>query len=210
MAKQLVMHSTLLLFLLGTAPNGYPQERTQEKPKPGAVQKEARPVPKAADEAPSDDTGQSSETALNRAILFLSQQITELTKEVKRMRQDSDRSSTILELLLYEERLLRLEDRIEKAVNDKAQLDAREQEVVRRQRNIAQELILRGGTALRRDEAEAALRQEFQRTLEDVRTQQQAHQTKIAEMQAQADRLRYRIDILRQKAARIETRTEDK
>ena len=210
MAKQLLLSSTLFLFLLGAAPNGYSQDRVQEKPRPGAAQKGAQPVPKAADEEPAVASDQSTEVALNRAILFLSQQITELTKEVKKMRQESDRNSTVLELLLNEERLLRLEDKIDQAGTYKAQLDAREQDILRRQRNIPQELLLRGGNVLRRDEAEAALRQEFQRALEDVRAQQQAYQAKIAEMQAQADRLRYRIELLRQKADRIETRTDIK
>lgn len=213
MAKHFVLLTTFALFLATLAPIGYAQEKVQEKAqersKTNATSKET-PTQKAASEEKTGDVEQTTEVSLDRAIILLSNQINALTKEVKKMREESERNSTMLELLLYEERLLRLEDKIEQSVNYKLQLDAREQDILRRQRNIQQEITLRGGTIIRRDEAEAAIRQELQRALEDTRTQQTATQTKINEMQAQADRLRYRIETLRQKAARLELKLEEK
>ena len=206
MTKRFALLLTVASFLLASTLNGYAQERQ----KTGSTANDARPVQKAADQAKPADAEPAADASLDRAILTLSQQITALTKEVKKMREDAERNSTMLELLLCEERLLRLEERIEQAINNKAQLDARAQDLLHRQRNISQELILRGGNVLRRDEAEAAIRQELQRALDDTRAQQTATQAKIGEMQAQADRLRYRIEALRQKAARLEGKLEEK
>jgi hypothetical protein len=112
--------------------------------------------------------------------------------------------------LLNEERLAKIEDKMDDAINYKAQLDNQEADIQRRTRNIQQELVLRGGPVLRRDEAEAALRQDFQRALENIRTQQTANQTRIADLQAQADRLKARIEALRKKSERLETKVEEK
>lgn len=201
MTKPIRRFAAFALLLLALSPGGYAQQSSQEKPKPATTTTEARPVTESANEAPP-------EVSLSRALLALSLQIDALTKEVRKMRQESERNSAMLELLLYEERLLRLEDKIDEAVVYKAQLDAREQDILRRQRNIQQELAMRGGAALRRDEAEAALRQEFQRALEEIRSQQSIYQTRISEMQAQADRLRFRIETLRQKVERLEAKPD--
>jgi hypothetical protein len=145
---------------------------------------------------------------LRRTITNLSEQIDKLTVEVKKMRQDSERTSTVMELLLLEERLTRIEDKLDGAMLSKANLDAQETDIQRRQRNIPQELMLRGG-ALRRDEAEAAIKQEFLRTLDNIRAQQNVQQTRITDLQAQADRLRFRIETLRRKVERIELKAEN-
>lgn len=151
---------------------------------------------------------ETSDELLRRTITNLSEQIDKLTVEVKKMRQDFERTSTVTELLLLEERLTRIEDKLDSAMLAKANLDAQETDIQRRQRNISQELMMRGG-ALRRDEAEAAIKQEFQRTLESIRAQQIVLQTRITDLQAQADRLRFRIETLRRKVERIELKTEN-
>lgn len=150
---------------------------------------------------------ESSDEQLRRTLANLSEQIDKLTAEVKRMRQDSERTSTIMELLLLEERLLKTEEKLDSSMAAKANLDAQETDIQRRQRNISQELMLRGG-ALRREDAEAAIKQELQRALENIRGQQTAMQTRITDLQAQADRLRFRVEVLRRKVERLELKNE--
>jgi hypothetical protein len=151
---------------------------------------------------------ESSEEQLRRTITNLSEQIDKLTGEVKKMRQDAERTSSVMELLLLEERLTRTEDKLDSSMNSKANLEAQEADIQRRQRNISQELMLRGG-ALRREDAEAAIRQEFLRTLESIRSQQTTLQTRISDLQAQADRLRFRIEVVRKKVERLELKNEN-
>jgi hypothetical protein len=177
--------------------------RQEQKAKPlGQAQ---RPI---SSEKPEPEVAQeSSEEQLRRTLTNLSEQIDKLTAEVKRMRQDSERTSTVMELLLLEERLTKTEDKLESSIATKANLDAQETDIQRRQRNISQELMLRGG-ALRREDAEAAIKQELQRTLENIRAQQTAMQTRITDLQAQADRLRFRVEVLRRKVERLELKNE--
>jgi chromosome segregation ATPase len=111
-----------------------------------------------------------------------------------------------MELLLNEERLARAEEKIDAAMEDKSMLDAREQELQRRLRNIQQELVLRGGAALRRDEAEAAIRADINRALEETRSRQAYYQERIAELQSQAARIRERVGVLRKRLERYENK----
>jgi uncharacterized protein involved in exopolysaccharide biosynthesis len=125
-----------------------------------------------------------------------------------KLRRETERNSGTMELLLNEDRLEKVEDKLQDALNSKAQLDAREQDIQRRMRNIQGELVLRGG--LRRDESEAALRAEFQRVLDEVRTQQTAHQQRIAELNSQATRLQARVETLRKKIEIEDAKAEKK
>jgi predicted nucleic acid-binding Zn-ribbon protein len=134
---------------------------------------------------------------MRRAVTDLSTQIGLLADELRLMRRESERNSAMLELLLNEDRLSKLEDKLQQANDAKAQLDAREQDIQRRMRNIQGELVLRGG--LRRDEAEAAIRADLQRSLDDVHAQQAVYQQRIAELNDQAARMRARVDALRKK-----------
>jgi len=70
--------------------------------------------------------------------------------------------------------------------------------------------VLRGG--LRRDEAEAAIRADLQRALEDAHSQQAAAQQRLAELNDQATRFRARVDTLRKKLDLLEDKNikEDK
>jgi hypothetical protein len=193
----------MVAFLCITTTHAQDLPRQEQKPKP------TRQNPKAADteKIVPEVVQESSDELLRRTITNLSEQIDKLTVEVKKMRQDAERTSTVMELLLLEERLTRIEDKLDSAMNTKANLDAQETDIQRRQRNISQELMLRGG-ALRREDAEAAIKQEFQRTLESIRAQQSVLQTRIADLQAQADRLRFRIETLRRKVERFELKSE--
>ena len=99
-----------------------------------------------------------------------------------------------------------VEEKLDAAIERKADLDSREQDIQRRLRNVQQEVMLRGG--LRRDEVEAALRSEYQRSLEDVKNQQTLIQQRISELQTQANRLRVRVETLRKKIERAEEQSE--
>jgi len=171
-----------------------PWSSTSRKPASDQVEK----LEPAQTEEPDD--------AMRRTLTSLSTQIGALADELKMMRRETERNSTMLELLINEERLAKLEDKIQDAMDRKAQLDAREQEIGRRSRNIQGELVLRGG--LRRDEAEAAIRTELQRALDDVRTQQAAYQQRVAELNDQATRLRSRVETLRKKLELLDLKSE--
>jgi len=148
---------------------------------------------------------QEPEDLMRRAITNLSTQIGLLADEMRRLRRETERNSGMMELLLDEDRLAKVEDKIQDANNNKAQLDAREQDVQRRMKNIQGELLLRAG--LRREEAEAAIRSELQRAVDDVRSQQIAYQQRIAELNEQAVRLRARVETLRKKLESIEVKS---
>jgi predicted nucleic acid-binding Zn-ribbon protein len=170
----------------------------QEPPAKSRVKPSVKPAAGPLDKA-DDKTSQppESDQAMQRAITSLSTQIGLLNDEVRKLRRETARNSEMMELLLNEDRLAKLEDKIQEAADHKAQLDAREQELVRRSRNIQGELVLRGG--LRRDEAEAAIRSDIQRALDDVHSQQAAYQQRAAELVEQSTRVRARVETLRKK-----------
>jgi len=149
---------------------------------------------------------QDADEAMRRAITSLSTQIGLLTDEMRKLRRETERNSGMMELLLNEDRLAKVEDKIQEASSNKAQLDAREQDIQRRMRNIQGELLARGG--LRRDEAEAAIRNELQRALEDVRSQQTAQQQSLAELVSQATRLRARVQAVRKKLEMLDAKND--
>lgn len=198
------------IISLGLVDASIAQEVKQQEP--GAKPKAARPNQKPAGEQMEKDepvvVQESNEAALRRTITSLSDQIGLLTGEVKRLRKESEHTSIVIELLLYEERLARAEDKIDEAMETKAALDAREQEIQRRLRNIQQELILRGGAVLRRDEAEAAIRADLNRSLEDTRNQQTHYQQRISELQSQAERMRQRVLTLRKRLEQREAKAD--
>src|SRR5438128_1453617 len=151
-----------------------PQKRAGESGESQAAQK------KAAESSASSEQSKESDDGMRRVVTDLSTQVGLLAEELRAMRRETERNSAMLELLLNEDRLSKLEDKLQQANDNKAQLDAREQEIQRRMRNIQGELALRGG--LRRDEAEAAIRSELQRSQDDVHAQQAFYQQRIAEL----------------------------
>src|SRR5215813_777558 len=88
---------------------------------------------------------------MSHALANLLSQIGVLTDELRKLRKETERNAGMMELLLNEDRLAKTEDKIQAANDYKAQLDAREQDYLRRQKNIQTEVVMRGG--LRRDEA---------------------------------------------------------
>jgi len=166
------------------------------------------PTPTAdpQDKSMSTSPVQDPDDLMRRAVTNLSTQIGLLTDEMRKLRRETERNSGMMELLLNEDRLSKVEDKIQDANNAKAQLDAREQDIQRRMRNIQGELLLRGG--LRREEAEAVIRSELQRGLEDVRGQQVIYQQRIAELNEQATRLRARVESLRKKLETLDLKSE--
>ena len=153
---------------------------------------------------PASQTHESDE-AMRRSLTDLSTQINLLAEELRIFRRETERTSRLMELLLSEDRLSKLEDKIQETADRKAQLDAREQEINRRMRNIPNELMLRGG--LRRDEAEAAIRNELQRSLEDVHSQQAISQQRLGDLNEQAARFRARVETLRKKLEILEDKS---
>jgi chromosome segregation ATPase len=201
-----LLFSALILIALAVA--CFAQEPVRQVPA-----EKSRPS-RATQKAPAEQvenpdlitTPVNSDEAMRRAIVNLSTQINELTAEMKMLRRTTERNSQTIELLLYEERLAKVEEKLDAAIERKADLDAREQDIQRRLRNIQQEVMLRGG--LRRDEVEAALRAEYQRALEDVKNQQALYQQRIAELQTQVNRLRIRVEALRKKIERADEKSE--
>lgn len=195
------------MAVLGSSALTAAQNTIRQKPPPKTrVKPAAKPAADPFDKV-DDKTSQTSESdqAMQRAITSLSTQIGLLTDEMRMLRRDTQRNSAMTELLLNEDRLAKLEDKIQEAADRKAQLDAREQELVRRSRNIQGELILRGG--LRRDEAEAAIRSDIQRSLDDVHNQQAAYQQRAAELIEQSTRIRARVETLRKKVEKSEEKS---
>ena len=138
----------------------------------------------------------------------LSQQIEKLTAELRRLRKETEHNGAGMELLLYEERLSKVESKLDDLTAYKGQIEGREQDLQRRSRNIQQEVILRAGNILRRDEAEAAIRADLQRSLDDVRTQKETTQQRIVDLQNQAEYLRKRIETLRKRLELMEAKTD--
>ena len=58
---------------------------------------------------------ETTEEALRKTLTGLSDQMGALTTEVQKLRREMERSSLTLELLLNEERLARIEEKIEDA-----------------------------------------------------------------------------------------------
>jgi chromosome segregation ATPase len=168
--------------------------------------------PQAARAAQNDPTDKQERLAsageeMRQAITQLTAEVISLGSEVQRLRKVTERNSATMELLLNEERLSKMEDKIRDATDRKAQLDAREQEIQRRMRNITGELIGRG--ALRRDEAETAIKAELQRALDDVHGQQTSYQQRITDLNTEAERLRARVEALRKKVDQVESKSEN-
>ena len=159
--------------------------------------KPLKPAPEQVDKPIQTTPILEPNDQMARAITSLSTQISVLTDELKKLRRETERNAGMMELLLNEDRLARVEDKTQAAHDYKAQLDAREQDFLRRQKNIQVEVVMRGG--LRRDEAEAAIKAELQRGLEDTRNQQLIYQQRTTELNEQAVKLRARIDKLKKK-----------
>src|SRR5205085_1826787 len=102
--------------------------RTTQKP-----ELEPSPKPEAVTEAPASDE------QMRQTISNLSAQLDALNAEIKLLRRSTERNSMAIESLLSEERLAKLEDKLDQATQRKVELDAREADIQRRQKNIQQE-----------------------------------------------------------------------
>jgi chromosome segregation ATPase len=148
----------------------------------------------------SAKTASQADTAsvdLQAAIKALADQVAALGVEIRKLRHSTEKTSLSLELLLGEERLARIEDKIESTQDSRAALDARERQQQYRLDNIQQEVTFRGG--LDREAGEEAIRADVQRQLEDIHSQQAAAQKRVTDLQSQARSLRSRIEELRRK-----------
>jgi chromosome segregation ATPase len=196
--------SVIATTLLSVASLAQEPATTPVKPRPSHTTQKpvVEPLPKT--EAPVE--APTSEEQMRRVLSSLSAQIDSLNDEIKLLRRATERNSLAIELLLSEERLAKIEDKLDQATQRKIELDAREADILRRQKNIQQEVTMRG--FLRRDEGEALLRTEYQRALDDTHNQQQQIQQRIGDLQAQVTGLRARVDTLRRRLERLEGREE--
>lgn len=208
MTRQLSPALIAIVATIGLSASSLAQEPSRQEPpaRPG----QTRPVLKPGNADPGEQPepasrAQETDEAMRRVLADLSTQIGLLSGEVRRLRRETERNSGMMELLLNEDRLAKVEDKIQEANANKAQLDAREQDIQRRMRNIQGELLLRGG--LRRDEAEAAIRNDLQRALDDTRSQQASQHQRIAELTEQAVRLRARVETVRKKLELLEVKS---
>lgn len=195
MMKRLSLISFLAILL---TLSGASEIFAQQPSRPNQSEK-TRPAQKTpdADVQKTEENPQSTDEALRIAITGLSNQLAILASELRRLREETQRNSERIEMLMYEERLGKIEAKMDEALNEKMNLDAREQEIQRRQRNIPQEALLRGG--IRREEAEAAVKADLQRALDDVRERQENSQKRIADLQQQSDRISTRLEAIRKK-----------
>ena len=145
---------------------------------------------------PPKDAGQS-DTDLRAVIKALADEVHNLTGEVKKLRRATEQNADAMQLVVFEDRLARVEDEINASTGRKAELDSSEQTIRSRLANIDQELIVRGG--LNREDSEAAIRADLDRSLQNVHAQQGANQKQLAELQNEETTLRSRIEALRQK-----------
>jgi chromosome segregation ATPase len=196
--------SVIVITLLAVGSRA--QEPTPRPAKPRTPRSAQKPETEPAPQAEAAVETPSSEEQMRRTLNNLATQMVALNAEIKSLRRATERNSLALELLLSEERLAKIEDKLDQATQRKADLDAREAEIQRRQKNIQQEVSLRG--FLRRDEGEAALRAEYQRALDDTHSQQQQAQQRIAELQVQVTQLRARTEALRRRLERLDEASE--
>src|SRR6266498_2187457 len=89
-----------------------PQARPrQTKPSP-------KPSPEPVEKPVMTTPIQDPDEAMRRAVINLSSQIGLLTEEMRKLRRDTERNSAVMELLLGEDRLSKVEDKIQEAVNN--------------------------------------------------------------------------------------------
>jgi hypothetical protein len=175
-----------------------PKQEPAIKARPARYgQSEDKTRNEAASKSSQESAPEMDAAALSRAISALSDQVRLLVAEVRRLRRYNEHNSQMLELLICEQRLNWLEDKIASLEEHKSQLAAREREIQYRSRNIQQEAMMRG--LLRREEAEAAIRTDLQRALDDVHNQQAFVQQQLTNAEMEAGRLRQRITTLRKK-----------
>ena len=198
---------TIIVSLSGVA-----QAQEPSKQEGASRTRSVRPAQKPLSEPPQklkpEKVDPPPEQILALKMDNLGLQIEKLTTELRRLRKETEHNGTAMELMLYEERLSKIESKLDDLTAYKSQLEAREQDVQRRMRNIQQELILRSGNILRREEAEAAIRADLQRALDDTRAQKETNQQRVADLQTQAEYLRKRIEALRKKLEQLETKSE--
>ena len=198
----------IILSLSGATAAQEPSKQQETGAKPRPTRPALKPSFEITPKVEPDRVEIPPEQILAIKMDDLSLQIEKLTTELRRLRKETEHNGTAMELMLYEERLSKVESKLDDLTAYKSQLEAREQDVQRRMRNIQQEMILRSGNILRRDEAEAAIRADLQRNLDDTRTQKETNHQRISDVQSQAEYLRKRVETLRKKLEQIETKTE--
>ena len=201
--------SVTLLALIPLVPcqPALAQEPIQSEP---STQQTTRVAEKDTERGQTDRQELQPDTDLEmrQAIRHLSAEVSSLSAEVRRLRKVTEHNAATMELLLSEERIWKVEEKIQALTDQKSQLEARDQELQRRMRNIPGEILLRSPGTLKREETELAIKADLQRALDEVRTQQSSSQTRLVELSAQAERLRARIVVLRAKVDQAESGIE--
>lgn len=196
-----------LMVLLAPFQSTLAQEPRPKEPSSAAATRGGQKVPERSqtdNQEPQPDPDQE----MRQAIRHLSVEVNSLSAEMRRLRKVTEYNAATMELLLSEERLWKVEDKIQALTDQRSQLDARDQELQRRMRNIPGEMLLRTPVTMKREETEAAIKADLQRALDDVRTQQSSSQTRLVELSAQAEWLRARIVTLRAKVDQPESGIE--
>ncbi|HKV40053.1 MAG TPA: hypothetical protein VJX67_12635 [Blastocatellia bacterium] len=157
----------------------------------------AKPAASRGRVVATEGNTQSDTAGLEDVLRKLVKEVHDLTAEVRQLRRAGERNTNLMETLLYEERLARVEDNIQVATQRKSELDAQEQTLQSRKNNIQMELILRG--SLHREEAEAAIRAELAAAEQNLRAAQSANQKRLSDLQAESGRIQARIEELRKK-----------
>jgi hypothetical protein len=165
----------------------------------GALAQQGNPTESQSSESSTKSVSQAQAAPvdLQTAVKTLADQVVGLGAEVRRLRRATEKNSLYMELLLSEERLARLEDKIESLQDVKRALDARERQQHYRLDNIQQEVLLRGG--LDREATEKAVRGDIQSQLDDIHSQQAGNQRRLTDLQSQSRRLQARVEELRRR-----------
>ncbi|HYP26002.1 MAG TPA: hypothetical protein VE262_04720 [Blastocatellia bacterium] len=207
MKRPALMTNLIISLAISLTVGGVTASAGAQEPARPASQTKAQPQPSGQKSPASAEAGQEqvvegNEEALRRAISGLSEQIGELKNEVRRLRQETERSSITLEIMLNEERLAKAEAKLDADTDQLNQLDSHMQDIQRRIETVPQEVLARG--ILRREEGEKALRAEYERLLEQTKEERVTQQQKVTESQAKVARLRQQIEALSRKLEPVE------
>lgn len=177
----LIAAFVICLSLVGSAAGQEPEQKAE----PTSPAQTNQPIAKSETEQ------------LRQTIKELSDQIYALSTEVKRLRHSTELNSDAMKLILYEDRLARVEDTLDSAMAQKSELENEEHQIIARQNNINGEVLIRGG--LNREDSERAIRDDLQRQLDNIHARQSTNQRRLSELQSEASNLKSAIESLSKK-----------
>src|ERR1044072_4082435 len=113
MRSKLITAFFAMMLAIALATDGSAQQPPAQAPaeKSRPVRQTQKAPVETQDKTDAELAAQSSDEARRRAITSLSTQINTLNGEVKLLRKATERNSMTIELLLYEERLAKVEEK---------------------------------------------------------------------------------------------------